>query len=52
MRNGRNYFACEEREQPFVRALAHHLALEHQQGRVPQRFRELRQPDLAGPGGQ
>jgi hypothetical protein len=28
MRNGRNYFACEEREQPIVRALACRVPLE------------------------
>ena len=36
MRHGRNYFACEERGQPFIRTLAH----EHQQKLVPQLFRE------------
>jgi hypothetical protein len=31
MRNGRNYFACEEREQPIVRALTRRVAFECRQ---------------------
>jgi len=45
MADGRNYFAREEREQPFSRA----LALERQQRHVPKLFREREQPEFAGP---
>jgi len=44
MADGRNYFAREEREQPYSRA----LALERQQRHVPKLFREREQPDFAG----
>ena len=49
MRNGGNYFACEERNQPFFRPLAHDLALGRQQRLVQQLFREREQPDLTRP---
>jgi len=44
MADGRNYFAREEREQPFSGA----LALERQQRHVPKLFREREQPDFPG----
>lgn len=45
MRNGRNHFAREERQQPLCRALAY----ERQQKLLARLFGEREQSDLAGP---